>query len=275
MENDNRTQYSSPQDMIKRFMYIDKLSDDKAYSLVKEEYKNFLSVTIDDPSMYSIKRSTRFISMLIQVCIDVHLTYEERVYLNSMIYKELVTITNPYLQNLYYTLGMVANNNVVSNLMDKCKLDKTLASYLAVTRKSSFDMRKNISRMNFTIMCSGLNLDTIESIYRYTIKNIEDKTILFLDHIKDTYILRSDEQWITDKVLQTANDMDTAILRLIESTCSIFEIVSILLAYYDEVYKKNLDIDDVRISMKDIDVKLYPKINAALINLANTNIYFP
>lgn len=267
---------SGPRVLADKLSKVDKLTDELAYLLVKREYKLFLCNVIDNPCFDKIKLSPRFINSLIQVCIEVELTYEERVYCNSMIYKELAKINNTYLQKLYYILAMVVNRSIVNRLMN-CGVNQVLSSYLAVARKSSFEPKDNISRLNFSMMCSGSEVMTIQritDIYCSIFNDVNDIKQLFLTTIRDVFVFNSDEDWITDKILQTANNMNIAILSIIE-TLELSSIESILRDYYAMVEIEDLDDSEVRISIKNLNKEIFPNISYIVGNLAKQNIFFP
>ena len=74
-------------DRIKKIMEMQ--NDNDAYTLLMSEYKDFLSPMIEDKSFDELKKSAKFISFLTQICLTVDLSYEQRVYCNSMIYKSM------------------------------------------------------------------------------------------------------------------------------------------------------------------------------------------
>lgn len=268
---------SGPNALAKRLNKIEKLNDEFAYMLVKKEYKNFLSNIIDDSVFDKIKMSTKFINALTQVCLENKLTYDERIYCNSMIYKQLPKISNNYLRKIYYILGLVVNKTIANKIMSECNLDQVLSSYLAVIRKSSFSSKDNIVRLNFSIMCLDPKLMTAQKItdlYCTVFNSSEDIRNLFLNTIVDNYVYNSDEDWITDDILATAKNMEIALLSILDSL-DVRIIVDILMDYSRIVKLNALDSDEVRISFSRIDRKSFKNISIAIDELECKDIKLP
>lgn len=268
---------SGPNALAKRLNKIEKLNDEFAYMLVKKEYKNFLSNIIDDSVFDKIKMSTKFINALTQVCLENKLTYDERIYCNSMIYKQLPKISNNYLRKIYYILGLVVNKTIANKIMSECNLDQVLSSYLAVIRKSSFSSKDNIVRLNFSIMCLDPKLMTAQKItdlYCTVFNSSEDIRNLFLNTIVDNYVYNSDEDWITDDILATAKNMEIALLSILDSL-DVRIIVDILMDYSRIVKLNALDSDEVRISFSRIDRKSFKNISIAIDELEYKDIKLP
>lgn len=256
---------------------INNLNEEDSYNLIKDEYKNFLSSIIDNPVFDKIKTNPKFIISLSQVCLETELTLDERVNCNSMIYKQLsITTKTPYLEKLYSFLGFVVNRTI-SNKLIQCGLTLSLASYLAVVRKSSFDIKNNINRMNFSILCLGPEIMTIQritDIYATLSNTIEDIKILFLSTMTDIYVTYSSNQSITDDMRITNKNMNNALLSIVESLTP-HDIESIFKEYNELIENNMYDENDVRFSLSNIDPKLFPKINYVVNYLYSKQIYLP
>ena len=145
---DEYSMSSGPKEIIDKFQNINSFTEEQTYQVVKSIYKDFLSNINDSSEFDSLKTNPKFVIGLIQVCLEIELTLEERVYCNSMVYKQLSLSTkDKYLEKLYTFLGIIVNRTVTESLM-KCGLSQILASYLAVVRKSSFHKTDNINRLN-------------------------------------------------------------------------------------------------------------------------------
>lgn len=277
MNIDKNCLISGPISLAKIFSKIDNMNDEEAYDLIRKYYKEFFTNTILDTAYDSLKQSTRFINLLIQVCIDYTLSYEERVYCNSMVYNEFIKFNDKkYIQKLYFILGMVVNRTVTNRIMN-CGIDSILSIYLAVARKSSFDKNTNISRLNFCITCSDPNVMTIQRItdlYCELFNTKEDIKDLFLNIAKDTYVFNSDDEWITDDILTIAKNMNIAILSILD-TLDLDYIELILLKYHDMITIENIDESDARISFKYLDKNQYRSISLILDKLASKDIFLP
>ena len=277
MNIDKNCLISGPISLAKIFSKIDNMNDEEAYDLIRKYYKEFFTNTILDTAYDSLKQSTRFINLLIQVCIDYTLSYEERVYCNSMIYNEFIKFNDKkYIQKLYFILGMVVNRTVTNRIMN-CGIDSILSIYLAVARKSSFDKNTNISRLNFCITCSDPNVMTIQRItdlYCELFNTKEDIKDLFLNIAKDTYVFNSDDEWITDDILTIAKNMNIAILSILD-TLDLDYIELILMKYHDMITIENIDESDARISFKYLDKDQYRSISLILDKLASKDIFLP
>ena len=277
MNIDKNCLISGPISLAKIFSNIDNMNDEEAYDLIRKYYKEFFTNTILDTAYDSLKQSTRFINLLIQVCIDYTLSYEERVYCNSMIYNEFIKFNDKkYIQKLYFILGMVVNRTVTNRIMN-CGIDSILSIYLAVARKSSFDKNTNISRLNFCITCSDPNVMTIQRItdlYCELFNTKEDIKDLFLNIAKDTYVFNSDDDWITDDILTIAKNMNIAILSILD-TLDLDYIELILMKYHDMITIENIDESDARISFKYLDKNQYRSISLILDKLASKDIFLP
>lgn len=277
MNIDKNCLISGPISLAKIFSKIDNMNDEEAYDLIRKYYKEFFTNTILDTAYDSLKQSTRFINLLIQVCIDYTLSYEERVYCNSMIYNEFIKFNDKkYIQKLYFILGMVVNRTVTNRIMN-CGIDSILSIYLAVARKSSFDKNTNISRLNFCITCSDPNVMTIQRItdlYCELFNTKEDIKDLFLNIAKDTYVFNSDDEWITDDILTIAKNMNIAILSILD-TLDLDYIELVLMKYHDMITIENIDESDARISFKYLDKNQYRSISLILDKLASKDIFLP
>lgn len=277
MNIDKNCLISGPISLAKIFSKIDNMNDEEAYDLIRKYYKEFFTNTILDTAYDNLKQSTRFINLLIQVCIDYTLSYEERVYCNSMVYNEFIKFNDKkYIQKLYFILGMVVNRTVTNRIMN-CGIDSILSIYLAVARKSSFDKNTNISRLNFCITCSDPNVMTIQRItdlYCELFNTKEDIKDLFLNIAKDTYVFNSDDEWITDDILTIAKNMNIAILSILD-TLDLDYIELILIKYHDMITIENIDESDARISFKYLDKNQYRSISLILDKLASKDIFLP
>lgn len=277
MNIDKNCLISGPISLAKIFSKIDNMNDEEAYDLIRKYYKEFFTNAILDTAYDSLKQSTRFINLLIQVCIDYTLSYEERVYCNSMVYNEFIKFNDKkYIQKLYFILGMVVNRTVTNRIMN-CGIDSILSIYLAVARKSSFDKNTNISRLNFCITCSDPNVMTIQRItdlYCELFNTKEDIKDLFLNIAKDTYVFNSDDEWITDDILTIAKNMNIAILSILD-TLDLDYIELILMKYHDMITIENIDESDARISFKYLDKNQYRSISLILDKLASKDIFLP
>lgn len=277
MNIDKNCLISGPISLAKIFSKIDNMNDEEAYDLIRKYYKEFFTNAILDTAYDSLKQSTRFINLLIQVCIDYTLSYEERVYCNSMVYNEFIKFNDKkYIQKLYFILGMVVNRTVTNRIMN-CGIDSILSIYLAVARKSSFDKNTNISRLNFCITCSDPNVMTIQIItdlYCELFNTKEDIKDLFLNIAKDTYVFNSDDEWITDDILTIAKNMNIAILSILD-TLDLDYIELILMKYHDMITIENIDESDARISFKYLDKNQYRSISLILDKLASKDIFLP
>ena len=120
---------SGPTILAKRLSNLDRLPDEFAYRLVKQEYKSFLSYIDRSEELNFLKSNTRFLTYLIQVCMEETLSYEDRIYCNNMTHK----------------------------IINNCEFNQVSSSYIAVARKSSFRQDENIIRLNSAIICIGLD----------------------------------------------------------------------------------------------------------------------
>ena len=90
---------------------------------------------------------------------------------------------------------------------------------------------------------------------------IEIKDLFFL-MIKDIYIFTSNEEWITNDILQVAYNMNNSMLSILESL-SFSNLYSILYEYATMIVMENLTEDEVRFSFNNnIDPVQFPNITA-------------
>ena len=266
---------TGPQIIAEKLKPILTLPDEEAYLLLSKEYKDFLSNINDDPCFNEFKRSAKFISLLTQVCLAFQLSYEERVYCNAMVYKEINDVSES-MKELLLNLGHAANRIMVSAFR-KCGLDRTMAIFLAIARKSSFQPKDCISRMNFVIMCTSPDLMTtqrITDIYCASCSTVEDVGRLFMYTIKDAFIYNSDEKWITQSHLLIANRMNSALLSILESLPDT-QLFNILEEYHSDAISMHLDEEDVRFSFTKFNCMLFPKIANVLNEMAKHRHYLP
>lgn len=259
---------TGPEQIAKKLKPVLTLPEEEAYLILASQYKEFLSNINDDPCFNVFKKSARFLSLLSQVILAVQLTYEERVYCNAMIYKE-INEANDTLKVILINLGIVANRKMVQAFID-CGLDRTMSAFLAVARKSSFSKKDCISRMNFVILCTSKDLMTtkrITDIYCASCSSIEDVYMLFIYTAKDSFVYdkNNDADWIGESHITIANRMNSAILSILESLKP-EDLSSILEAYYlYEIAEKKIDVDEVRISFSNIQPNIFPNI-ASVVN---------
>ena len=169
------------------------------------------------------------------------------------------------MQRVYFTLGLIVNQVMVNKII-ATGIDKTLAIYLAIVRKSSFIVKDNITRLNFTIMCATpkkMTIQRITDLYCILFNDVSEIKELFFLTIKDVYIFTSNEQWITEDILAVANNMNISILSILESL-SFSNLYSILYEYATMIMMENLTEDEVRFSFNNniIDSVQFPNITA-------------
>lgn len=252
------------------------LPDELAYRLVKQEYKSFLYNIEKFEELNFLKENTRFITFLIQVCMEEELSYEDRIYCNSMIYNMFPA--NQYLAKLYTFLSTIVNNNMTHKIMNICEFNQVSSSYIAVARKSSFSFDENITRLISSIICIGLDVsnnisvDKIEKLFNLIYPDTKEISQVFLHLLKDNYIYRSDEEWITSDIIYISNMINKAVLNIIESKDEPV-IDNILMQVHNMISIEGLEYEDLRFSLKKLDKSIYPKINASINNLYRNDIY--
>lgn len=264
---------NGPEIIAQRLEPILSSSFEEGYNILKNEYKNFLSNINDHPVFDKFKNDNKFLLVLSQICISHPLTYEERVYCNAMIYKQMNS-ANDFTKSTLINIGFIINRIIVYKLMN-CGLDIFLSTYIAVARKSSFDVKDNISRLNFCINCVGpqfMTVQRITDIYCAVADTYEEISDLFYYLMNDPYVYISDSSWITPEVKQTAKNMDYAVINILESL-PVEEIERILLNYYESCKMNRATVDDVRFSFKHFEVHKFPKIASVLDQLSRTHIY--
>ena len=241
---------------------INSYTEEQSYLLVKSIYKDFLSNINASSEFDEIKLNPKFVIALIQVCLEIELTLEERVNCNSMIYKQLsITTKNKYLEKLYTFLGIIVNRTMTDKLM-QCGLSQVLASYLAVVRKSSFNQKDNINRLNFAITCLEPELMTVQritDIYAMLCNTVDDIELLFTTTMLDTYVFKA---------------TDSSLLSLLESL-NPHAIESIFMEYNQIIENGGYTQNDVRFSLASVDNNIFPNIYYMVNYLYSKNIYLP
>lgn len=260
-------------DFINSLQNINSMTDIDLYKIISANYQTFLSENIYNPNLKFLRKNTRFINILSQVLMERDLTKNQRIYCNSMIYTELSEIDGVSIKKVYYILGLIVNQDVINKLL-KIGLDKALSIYLSVVSESSFDIKDNISRLNFTILCSQSNIMTtqkITDIYCSIFDTISEVRDLFLITLRDINVLSSDNSWVTQDVLNIYNNMNYAILSLLESL-NLDTLVSILREYANMNLIEDITEEDIRFSFKSIDPNQFPNIVNARDQLANDGL---
>lgn len=268
-------------ELFKKLSKIQELPDNYAYLLVKKEFSNILSDYFKNDDIFSdIKNSSQFVVALTQVCQELSLTLEERVHCNTLIYDTLPNINSSYMKKLYLFLGSIVNQNIVNSLITNCGLTKVLATFLAITRKSSLNDHINITKLNFTIMSTSPNIMTVQTIidiysvlfeYKYNIKD------LFLLLSKETFVYTSKDSWITSSIISVSNNISIACLSLVDSL-DISYIEEIMLEYYESL--ESIDFDDKQIRFKFNSINSnyknsFPNIYKVINKLKSNNIIIP
>ena len=255
---------------------IDTMMDEDIYKIIRNSYQLILSDHINDSEIMPLRKNSRFISVLSQVIMDIELTLEQRIYCNSMIYKELSESENVYLQRVYYILGLLVNQNMVNKIIE-VGVDKGLATYLAVVRKSSFSAKDNVSRLNFSIICAEpecMTTQRITDIYCTIFNTTDEIKDLFLATVKDTFILTSNEDWITHDMITIATNMNYAILSILESL-PITKLRGILFDYANMVMIEDISRDEVRIQLSHLDPNQFPNISIIRREIIEKDLYLP
>jgi len=266
-----------PQVICDRLLPITKpeTTDEQAFEILSKEYTNFLSSINDNHCFDEIKKNTRFLETLLKVCSYYTLNLEQKVYCNSMIYK-LMSDSTEENKKVLLTLGNLINRKQVAKLKN-CGIDNILATYLAVAKKSSFEPRFNIPRLNFCINCMDPHFMTtqrITDIYCASFDTLLEIKDLFNYSIKDGYLKAANEPWITDEVLQVTRNMNMALLSILESLDE-EKIYAVLYSYHKSAVMEHLTPFDVRFSMKDINKKVFKKISKVLEKFRADNMYLP
>ena len=267
---------AGPNIFAERFSEMGNMTDEEIYSIIRSSYSVFFSNAIDSENLLPLRRNSRFLMILTQVLMEVELTLDERIYCNSMVYKELANTDNPYMQKVYYTIGWIANQNIVQELT-KFGLSKTLSIYLATVRKSSFKARENISRLNFSIMCSDPKIMTVQmitNIYCVTFNTIDEIKDLFILTMKDTYVFHSTEEWVTPDLITVANNMNYAILSILDSL-PVNKIKYILTEYSNMATIEDLTEDEVRFSFKLINLSEFSSLKGIVDLIISEEMILP
>ena len=265
---------AGPNVLADRLSEIDKIPDETVYNILKTAYPIFFSNAINYPILKKFRQSSKFITILSQVIREVDLSLEQRIYCNSMLYKEISETDNMYMQKLYYILGESANQNMTKKIIDS-GVNKTLAIYLAIVRKSSFDTKTNISRLNFSILCGSskeLTTQVITNIYCAIFNTIEEIKDLFFLIIRDTFISTSQDDWITEDAIQISKNMNWAIISILDSLKSA-DLEKILVQYANISLLDELTEEDVRFSFnKDIDFTKFQNIKFIMDKMKSNGI---
>lgn len=263
---DPNTLVQGPEKLAKDLENIDCMEGADVYRILKTDYHVLFSNAIDNPCFDQLKRSDKFIYILTQVCDEADLTYEERVYCNSMLYHLLADDTvNEYMQKLYYTLGKCVNRNMLERFR-RVGVDPILSTYLAIVRKSSFDQKDNVARLNFVITCTSPSVMTVQKIadiYCLIFDTVDEIKDLFFLTIRDTYIYNSGEDWITKDNLDTANNINFAVISILNSL-SFDSLYKLLNEYCQLCIMEDLELNDVRFSLRSIDRDKFSNIAKVL-----------
>ena len=89
--------------------------------------------------------------------------------------------------------------------------------------------------------------------------------------LRDINVLSSDNSWVTQDVLNIYNNMNYAILSLLESL-NLDTLVSILREYANMNLIEDITEEDIRFSFKSIDPNQFPNIVNARDQLANDGL---
>ena len=263
-----------PAPLAEKLKSMDFMQDSDVYEIIKNGLPILLSVEVDNPCFDELKKSPRFISILTVVCAEQDLTYDQRIYCNSMLYKILADSTEDlYMQKVCYMLGAVVNRSMVDKI-EACGLERIYSTYLAIARKSSFDAKDNITRMNFVIMCGDPTIMTVQritDIYCSVFNSLEEIKNLFLLTIRDTYVLNSDEDWITDDIIAVSHRIDNSVISILDSL-SYNNLYTILSEFAKMCLIEDLDSADVRFSFHEIDISKFKNIGAVLAQLNRDEI---
>lgn len=265
-----------PNILAEQLKNIDQMTDEQIYTVINSSYSVFLSASIDEPCLQSLRTNTRFLNILSQVLMETSLTVDQQIYCNSMIYQELSKTDNEYLKRVYYILAFTINHTTIDKLI-QLGIKKGLAIYLATICKSSFSNATNVLRLNFSIVCANpqsMTTQMITNIYCTLFNTVDEIKELFFAIMKDTTVFTSTEEWITEDMIQVGHNMNYAILSILE-TLPLNKLTNIFIEYSNMATIEDLKDDELRFSFKSINLEQFPIIKKLVCDMLDQQFILP
>lgn len=259
-----------------KLMNINNLTDQQLYDLITNSYDNILSDIFvnSSPEMQeqylNIFIHPRFLTILNQVMYKVHLSYDNRIYCNKIIY-DYLTMGNgdQYTKDLLLALAKTVNRDIIPNLVG-LGLSEDFATTLAISRFSSKKELVNIKRLNFAICSSSPEIMTEQMIVYIYEKLIGNFTFLFEGTMFDI----CDYNTVTEDFAEIYSTISLAILTILNNMPS--EKIRTVLVSYTGDYNSIMNTNHcVRFSMQSLSMDYYRIVQVVEYLRIVENIYVP
>ena len=259
---------------------IDTMKDEELYFLLEKDYSLIFTQIFKSNSkdFDFLLRSTKFISIMIQVLTANEIKSDDRVHLNSFIYNFLIyndeTEENSYLRQLLFMLGETINKKTARRLFG-CDLDERLSIFLAISVNSTFKPHVNIKRLNFTLATAAPSIITTEKVINIYESIFDSVTELITGTVFDTDIVSNyGKPWVTNEVINADNCITNAVLLILESMPPI-EITKVLMAISCDYRWKNCEEGISKVNFDNLDKRIFNKTNIILEQLKGDGYIFP
>lgn len=197
---------------------LNNYSDTDLYNLLSNNLRGFLLNIFERKDQEYIKMiiSDRFLRILIQVVSNTNIDYMNKIYLNNLCY-DYITLDDKYknlvINELIYKLANITNKTHIPILIG-LGIPEKIACYIVLSRFSTNDEFVNITRMNFVILNTNVNLteQMIVDIYQNLFERV---TSLFEATMIDTY--DDTEEWYTEEIDDRYSLITLALLDILNS----------------------------------------------------------
>lgn len=259
---------------------FDSMSDEDAYDLISKQLYSILRDIFNRNSRdyLFLLKTPKFLTILTQVVSVDGLSYDEKVWCNSFVYKFLTAIGENekeiYMRHLLFILGEAINKKEVRRLVG-CGAGEELATLLAVSLNSSFEPEICIKRFNFALSTGNpLFIDAKKAIEIYEAV-FDHVTNLVIYTLFDTEIRDSrDEDWVTEDVSYARWALIYAVMIILESMPPI-EITHVLMSVSEEFKWRNCNQDECVISFHKMDKNIFNKVSIIVEQLEGDGYVFP
>ena len=251
------------------------LNDKQLRDMIKDSYKTFLDKEYIDDRRYRQEVidafcNTRFLEALVDVMRNEYsnLTYDEKVCCNKITWDyKCQKEQNDEIRSLLTSLSDVINRDLVILLSTIVSYDT--ATLIALARYSSFDIKKDINRVNFILVkfTTTISVQNIIDIYSYLYKSDS------FSRVFGTIMFDSNTSNLNSEELERYGRISIAVLTILEKGMSSKGISIVLRNYANScAFYPNMK---KRFSMWGNSKSDYPRVYAVLQSLENIGVTIP
>lgn len=243
---------------------INAIDDNTLFQTILANFHSILEETVSNKNgdFINLFTNNRFIMIATNVFGSVHLSYDDKIYCNRMIY-DYITIMkpgkDPYTEQLLLNMSMVVNRGTSIPSLTALGIDEDVANKMVIARYSSFKEQINVMRLNVEICNQPIQFMTEQKIVDIYCALFDKLTDLFEGTMFDRWSAEDLENESVNEVYSTIN---LAILDLVENLPS-SQIRLLLLGFYQNRQLLYPD-KPIRFNIYSCNEHDYPRITSML-----------